>query len=106
MNSHVLLMSSVLLNVLLAAILWRLWQGRRQTRAMLHVLLRTTQKASGAVRRLRFEPWIDEHVQAAEDAVDRQFSIIFAQLSPHEQIMILDDPEPAAVPKEPGTDDM
>lgn len=104
MNLHMLFGMSILLNVLLAAILWRWFRWRQQTKAMLHSLLKLIKINSATIRRVKFEPWKDEHVRAAEDSVDKQFGIVFNFLNPHESVLILDAQPELAVPLEPGSD--
>lgn len=104
MNTTVLLMSSFLLNVGLVAILWRCWRWRRLTLATMHALLKMIKINSACIRRVNAEPWKDENIRAAEDAVDRQFSIVFDFLNPGEGILLLDDKPKLPIPKEPGSD--
>ena len=105
MHVHVLLGLSLLANGVSVVVFWKVWRWRASTLAMLHALLRMIQKNSAAIRRVQFEPWRDEFIDEATSAVDAQFSVVYGFLHPHDQIVIFDDPEPAPVPQEPGTED-
>jgi hypothetical protein len=99
------LAASLLLNLLMALVIWRLFWWRRQTKSMMHAALKMAKKTSDSLRFVRLEPWRDECVQNATDGIDNLFSILYGSIYPNEVIHIdIEDTPPLPVPKEPGTD--